>query len=203
MTPESKPSGTGRQTFATGAASKSLPPVKKNLFPDVPMARWLTFDRKTASTLRKQLPGEQVFEHGAQSAVEYASGTQQDLVTLLPTGSTGEVAIAVFRQAKPVLVEKPAPAKEIAMDSPPPQKPSAWKVVAPEPATPASETAPASTAAPKPIRNIENELPFVRKQSPSMRAGGILGTRDEVVFDDEPVVKAKRNWWQRFWDEDE
>ncbi len=62
------------------------------------MARWLTFDRNTASALRKQLPREQVFEHGARNAVEYASGSNQNLVTLLPTGSSSEVAIAVFRQ---------------------------------------------------------------------------------------------------------
>jgi len=169
------------------------------------MARWLTFDTNTASTLRKQLPREQVFEHGAHSAVEYASGTGQDLVTLLPTGSTGEVAIAVFRQAKPVLVEKPPTTiPKSAQGNPPTQKPSAWKVVAPEPAAPvAGETEPEIANAPKPIRNLENELPFVRKKGPAMRAGGILGTRDEVVFDDEPVVKPKRNWWQRFWDEDE
>jgi hypothetical protein len=88
------------------------------------MARWLTFDRKTASTLRKQLPREQVFEHGSRNAVEYASVSNQNLVTLLPTGSSGEVAIAVFRQPaagkassaapapKPVLVEKPASAAQ-------------------------------------------------------------------------------------------
>ena len=165
------------------------------------MARWLTFDRTTASTLRKQLPREQVFEHGAHSAVEYAHGTQQDLVTLLPTGSTGEVAIAVFRQAKPVLVTKPAaPNKE-----PVPQpEPSAWKVVAPElPAAAAPKIDTAASPETKPARNPENELPFVRKKVPGTRAGGILGTRDEVVFDDETAVKAKRNWWQRFWDEDE
>ena len=40
------------------------------------MARWLTFDRNTASALRKQLPREQVFEHGSNSAVEYAHGVE-------------------------------------------------------------------------------------------------------------------------------
>lgn len=172
------------------------------------MARWLTFDRKTASTLRKQLPREQVFEHGAHSAVEYASGTQQDLVTLLPTGSTGEVAIAVFRQAsvknaaKPVLVEKPGPASEAVPST---QKaPSAWKVVAPAPTvavTPKAETSVPAAQTPEPKH--EAKLPFVRQMPPMTRAGGILGTRDEFVFEEEPVAKPKRNWWQRFWDEDE
>jgi hypothetical protein len=178
------------------------------------MARWLTFDRNTASALRKQLPREQVFEHGANSAVEYASGAKQDLVTLLPTGSTGEVAIAVFRQVapKPVLVERPAP-EEQGVSSPPtvsspeaissPEAgPSAWRVVVPEPsaALETKTTTPTPQAQP-PSRQPESALPFVRQKAPSTRAGGILGTRDEVVFDDEP--KPKRNWWQRFWNEDE
>ncbi len=165
------------------------------------MARWLTFDRNTASTLRKQLPREQVFEHRARSAVEYASDSNRDLVTLLPTGSSGEVAIAVFRQpaAKktpaltptPILVQKPGPT-------------SAWKVVAPAPsaptpAVPKVDTSPAQT----PSRKPEADLPFVRQKPPVVRAGGILGTRDELVFEEDPVVKPKRNWWQRFWDEDE
>jgi hypothetical protein len=163
------------------------------------MARWLTFDRNTASTLRKQLPREQVFEHGASSAVEYAWGSNQDLVTLLPTGSSGEVAIAVFRKPvaraatvpKPILVEKPAP-------------PSAWKVVAPAASAPVAPIEPQvdTSASPRPLRP-QADLPFVRQKPPVIRAGGILGTRDELVFEEEPVAKPKRNWWQRFWEEDE
>jgi hypothetical protein len=183
------------------------------------MARWLTFDGKTASTLRKQLPREQVFEHGSRNAVEYAAGSNQDLVTLLPTGSSGEVAIAVFRQPasrtassaapapKPVLVEKPAPAAQPGAN--PQSAPSAWKVVAPastpSPATaaPKDET-PASPKQNEPQQKPEVNLPFVRQKPPRHRVAGILGTRDEIVFEDEePVEKPKRNWWQRFWDEDD
>ena len=167
------------------------------------MARWLTFDRNTASALRKQLPREQVFEHGSNSAVEYAHGAKQDLVMLLPTGSTGEVAIAVFRQvaAKPVLVERPAPEAQ-SVSSPQAGSP-AWKVVGPEP----SAALGAETETPTPLaqpqsRNPESTLPFIRQKAPMTRAGGILGTRDEVVFEEEPVAKAKKNWWRRFWDED-
>jgi hypothetical protein len=179
------------------------------------MARWLTFDRNTASALRKQLPREQIFEHGARNAVEYASGSNQNLVTLLPTGSTSEVAIAVFRQPaaklastpKPVLVQKPA-AKEPPLQA----APSAWKVV--EPAPPTSASAPAIPAVPKSKTpapapqtalggNPEAKLPFVRQKAPQYRAGGILGTRDELVFEEEPVAKVKKNWWQRFWEEDD
>ena len=35
------------------------------------------------------------------------------------------------------------------------------------------------------------------------RAGGILGTRDMLVFEEEPVAKVKKNWWRRFWDDDD
>lgn len=183
------------------------------------MARWLTFDRNTASALRKQLPREQVFEHGARNAVEYASGSTQNLVTLLPTGSSSEVAIAVFRQTaskpapapKPVLVEKPAPGVKEPL--PLQAAPSVWKVVEPAPpisATPASAIpavpkakAPAPTPQMPPGRNPEASLPFVRQKAPQYRAGGILGTRDELVFEEEPVAKVKKNWWQRFWEEDD
>jgi len=183
------------------------------------MARWLTFDRKTASTLRKQLPREQVFEHGSRNAVEYASVSNQNLVTLLPTGSSGEVAIAVFRQPaartassaapapKPVLVEKLAYAAQ--PGATPQPAPSAWKVVA-SPSTPSPATAapkvetPASPSQNEPLQKPEVNLPFVRQKSPTHRVGGILGTRDEIVFEDEePLVKPKKNWWQRFWDEDD
>ncbi len=174
------------------------------------MARWLTFDRNTASALRKQLPREQVFEHGSNSAVEYAHGAKQDLVTLLPTGSTGEVAIAVFRQvsAKPVLVEKPAPEAQAASSpqvvSSPQKGPSAWNVVVPEsPAAPEPQTAASRPQAQPQSRTPEAALPFVRQKAPMTRAGGILGTRDLLVFEEEPVAKVKKNWWRRFWDDDD
>ena len=178
------------------------------------MARWLTFDGKTASTLRKQLPREQVFEHGSRNAVEYASVSNQNLVTLLPTGSSGEVAIAVFRQpasrtassaapaSKPALVEKPASA--VHASTTPQAAPSVWKVVVPTP-TPSNPETPAFAEQNEVLQKPEVSLPFVRQKSPVHRAGGILGTRDEFVFDDEEPVrdKANKNWWQRFWDEDD
>ncbi|HEU5414217.1 MAG TPA: hypothetical protein VFW31_10695 [Candidatus Angelobacter sp.] len=69
------------------------------------MPRFLTFDEKTASTLREQVPEQQVFEHGAKSAVDYALGSEKTMVTVMPTGAAREAAIAVFRRpklAKPV-----------------------------------------------------------------------------------------------------
>jgi len=80
------------------------------------MPRYLTFDEKTASRLREQLPRKQVFEHGAAGAVEYAVGSDKTLVTVMPTGEAREAAIAVFRRpqaSRPAqpnqAVPKPAP----------------------------------------------------------------------------------------------
>lgn len=69
------------------------------------MPRYLTFDQKTASRLREQVPGQQVFEHGAPDAVEYAMGSEKTLVTVMPAGEAREAAIAVFRRPK---VSRPA-----------------------------------------------------------------------------------------------
>jgi hypothetical protein len=78
------------------------------------MPRFLTFDQKTASTLRQRLSKQQVFEHAAKGAVDYALGSEKTLVTVIPTGAAREAAIAVFRRprlAKPVQpVEKRVPA---------------------------------------------------------------------------------------------
>ena len=74
------------------------------------MPRFLTFDEKTASTLRGQVPEQQVFEHGAKGAVDYALGSDKTLVTVMPTGEAREAAIAVFRRpklAKPVSQPEP------------------------------------------------------------------------------------------------
>jgi hypothetical protein len=70
------------------------------------------------------------------------------------------------------------------------------------PAVPKSKT-PVSTPQTPSGRNPEVNLPFVRQKAPQYRAGGILGTRDELVFEEEPVAKVKKNWWQRFWEEDD
>lgn len=74
------------------------------------MPRFLTFDQKTASRLRQQLPGQQVFEHGAADAVEYAVGSDKTLVTVMPTGEAREIAIAVFRRPKVSRPAQPNPA---------------------------------------------------------------------------------------------
>ncbi len=124
------------------------------------MPRWLTFDSRTATRLRQQLKGEQVFEHGSSDAVDYAVNLQRSTVAVLPTEVPGQAAVVVIR---PVAV----PRSVIAA----PQKPREVKVVTLQP-------------------------------EGKYHPGGILGLRDEPVFEDEnPVQTKKKNWWQRFWDE--
>ena len=133
------------------------------------MPRFLTFDEKTASQLRQHIPEQQVFEHGAKSAVDYALGSDKTLVTVMPTGAAREAAIAVFR--RPRVVAKPVQQAE-------------QRVAVPEMRKPAASV-------PVPIRDS------------AVRAGGFLGLRDEIAFDEEPVVKKKQSWWRHFWPEDE
>ena len=62
------------------------------------MPRYLTFDEKTASALRTQVPEQQVFEHGAEDAVDYALHSDRNIVAVMPTGAAREAAVAVFRK---------------------------------------------------------------------------------------------------------
>jgi hypothetical protein len=64
------------------------------------MPRFLTFDERTASTLRAQVPQQQVFEHGAADAVDYALGADRNIVAVMPTGAARQAAVAVFRKAR-------------------------------------------------------------------------------------------------------
>jgi len=61
------------------------------------MPRWLTFDSRTASRLRRQLKGDQVFEHGASGAVDYAVNIHTSTVAVIPTEVPGQAAVAVIR----------------------------------------------------------------------------------------------------------
>ena len=88
------------------------------------MPRFLTFDEKTASRLREQVPRQQVFEHGAAGAVDYALGSEKTLVTVMPTGEAREAAIAVFRRPKAARPVQPIlavakPAAPVEMRKPP------------------------------------------------------------------------------------
>ncbi|HEX2327111.1 MAG TPA: hypothetical protein VHN74_00195 [Candidatus Angelobacter sp.] len=124
------------------------------------MPRWLTFDSRTASRLRRQLKGDQVFEHGASGAVDYAVNIHTSTVAVIPTEVPGQAAVAVIR---PVALPRAAAL--------PAQKKPAGRAITPD---------------------LERRY----------QAGGILGLRDEHVYEDEPQAEIKKkNWWQRFWDE--
>lgn len=89
------------------------------------MPRYLTFDQKTASTLRRQIPEERVFEHGASGAVEYALGTDRTLVTVMPTQAGREAAVAVFRWPKQTQKPVPVTAKKPVASAHAPSQPGA------------------------------------------------------------------------------
>lgn len=81
------------------------------------MPRYLTFDQETASKLREHVAAQQVFEHRAADAVDYALSSENTLVTVMPTGAAREAAVAVFRRpraARPAEpAQKPAPLVEM------------------------------------------------------------------------------------------
>jgi len=138
------------------------------------MPRFLSFDEKTATRLRQQVPEQQVFEHRATDAVDYALGSEKDLVTVMPTGAARQAAIAVFRHRKAVqtatAVSKPSP----------------------------------SVQKRKPVVPAPVQQPELVSSAGGFRAGGVLGLRDEVVFNDEPPVKrGKPSWWRKFWPEED
>lgn len=137
------------------------------------MPRWIAFDQATVARLRKQLPREQVFEHGARSVVDFATGGPETLVTVLPLDSGDEAAVAVFRRRKAQL-----------------------KTAAAQPAS--ANVAPANGELPQ----MQHTAGQARKAG-QVRAGGFLGLRDEEVFEQEPQPQQKKAWWRRFWDEDE
>lgn len=140
------------------------------------MPRYLTFDEKTASTLREQVSEQQVFHHGAESAVDYALGSERDMVTVMPTGAASEAAIAVFRRTRQAATRASAP-----VETRPPLTPT-----------------PPNVQSRKPIASVPAPEPRA-----SVRAGGFLGLRDEAVFEEEPGPLKKQSWWRKFWPEDE
>lgn len=158
-------------------ASKSLATKSQTnclLFWGRLMPRFLSFDEKTATRLRQQLPEQQVFEHKATDAVDYALGSEKDLVTVMPTGAARQAAIAVFRHRK-----------------------AAKTAAAVSKSTPAVQKR-------KPVASAPIERPELAGSAGGFRAGGVLGLRDEVVFDDAPPVKrGKQSWWRKFWPEDD
>jgi hypothetical protein len=53
-----------------------------------------------------------------------------------------------------------------------------------------------------PVENASEQQGARNASVARTRAGGLLGLRDEPVFEEEEKPVEKRNWWRRFWDED-
>jgi hypothetical protein len=156
------------------------------------MARLIAFDQKTAAGLRQQMPQHQIFEHGASDVADYLVGGPERLVAILPVDAPGEAGIAAFRRPT---VEKPAtPLQESSPVVPHPETTGALV----QPAIPELNSSPENHLA------ISGFAPAAFDESALVRtrAGGFLGLRDEAVFEDEQKPSQKRNWWNRFWEEE-
>ena len=141
------------------------------------MPRYLTFDEKTASALREQVPEHKVFEHGADGALDYALGTDRNLVAVMPGGASRQAAVAVFRKRK--TSPQPAPSVEV-------RKPLV------------AERKPAVEAR-KPVASVAPP-----KENRAIRTSGFLGLTDESFFEEEqPAAPKKQSWWRKLWPEDE
>lgn len=127
------------------------------------MPRWIVFDHETFTQVRRQFPRENLFEHGARNAVEYATDRQETVVTVLALGSRKQAGVAVFR---------PAAGNRLA------------------------------TAAPKLVEAVRQRFSS-KPQEAQVRAGGLLGLRDETFFEDQPKPQRKQAWWRRFWPEED
>ncbi|MGH9568580.1 MAG: hypothetical protein ACRD4F_03005 [Candidatus Angelobacter sp.] len=59
----------------------------------------------------------------------------------------------------------------------------------------------------QPVQPAKQETPeklvLPQTTSPVIRAGGFLGLRDEAIFEEDQKAGEKKNWWLRFWDEDQ
>jgi len=139
------------------------------------MPRWIVFDQETFAQVRRQFPRENLFEHGARNAVQYATDRDETVVAVLALGRKKEAGVVVFRPA----VGKEQTSKRF---------PRTAKPMFEETRQPASEgVAPRSR----------------REQEPQVRAGGLLGLRDEDFYEEEPKPQRKQAWWRRFWPEDD
>lgn len=145
------------------------------------MPRWIAFDQTTLARLRGQFPREPVFEHGARDIVDYAATGPETLVAVLPLGPGNEAALAVFRRG--------AARTKIAL---PFQRTRAES----RPAAPISPSRPTETRTTRREEGHDHD-------PPRLRAGGMLGLRDEAVFEDEPRPQKKKTWWQRWWADDD
>jgi hypothetical protein len=134
------------------------------------MSRWIVFDQETFKRVRRQLPRENLFEHGARNAVEYATDRQETMVAVLALGSRKEAGVAIFR---------PSLGNQFA-----------------------AAVGPQLAKAKQPGREgADSELR--RAQEAQVRAGGLLGLRDEAYYEEQPKPPRKQSWWRRFWPEED
>jgi hypothetical protein len=147
------------------------------------MPRWIAFDETTLARLRRQFPGEPVFEHGARDIIDYAVTGPETLVAVLPVSSGNQAAVTVFRRGA-ARTKIALPFQRTRAESPP---------VALRPPSRPIERSPMASK----DKDRHGYVP------PQLRAGGMLGLRDEAVFEEEPQPQRKRTWWQRWWADDE
>ena len=146
------------------------------------MPRYLTFDEKTASALREQVPENKVFEHGADDALDYALGTDRNLVAVMPGGAR-QAAVAVFRKRK---TAQAAPLVEVR------------KPVVPE-RNPVVEMRKTVVEERKPVASVA-----MLRDNRAVRTSGFLGLSDESFLEEErPAEVKKQSWWRKLWPEDE
>jgi hypothetical protein len=142
------------------------------------MPRWIVFDPGTLAQVRRQFPRENLFEHGARNAVEYATDRQETVVAVLAIGRKKEAGVVVFRPAE--------------RD----QQLSNRVATAAKPKLAETRQPPSEGAARRSPRAQE-------PPEPQFRAGGLLGLRDEDFYEEEPKPLRKTSWWRRFWPEDD
>lgn len=117
------------------------------------MTRWLAFDENTAALLHEELPEQQIFEHGAQSALEYALGARETTVTVFPVNAEGESGIAVVRRPKAQIAEKKSEPRR----------------TAPEPPKPAEKKTPESSTRPGGFLGLRDEPVFEEEEPPKKK----------------------------------
>jgi hypothetical protein len=172
------------------------------------MARLIAFDQQTTAALRQQLPQHQIFEHGATDVADYLIDGPETLVAVLPVDALGEAGVAVFRRVRPErATAQPTQASDSSTQSQeasPAAQPLESAVNGDEPDAIARNFDSSGTSQHLPgnsLKSSPSAAEIIAIASARTRPGGLLGLRDEAVFDEEAKLPEKRGWWKRFWDE--
>jgi hypothetical protein len=135
------------------------------------MARWIAFDQETTSLLRSTLAQGTRIDTLRRGPVDYALAKPGAVIAVLPAQGSNDSGIAVFRPARPAVMQHPASIERAAV-------------------------APPRVAAAPPLRAA---VPPTTNRA-ATRAGGFLGLSDEPVFEEEEA-EEKKGWWRRLWEE--